>query len=162
MINKFIDYREKVENRQTNLAPKRILFYRDGVSEGQFQQVLRDELPLIQGLFGTFPTDTFFCSSGIHQRLVKKRKSPQKSPLLSLESDTTPDFSRWCPTPQRGAGIARPELSWTPTSFIPLSLISTCKATEVLLEHLARRITVCYTTRMDSRESKLYCAPSLC
>ncbi|KAJ6536633.1 Piwi domain-containing protein [Mycena sp. CBHHK59/15] len=29
-------------------APKRIIFYRDGVSEGQFKQVLEQELPLIK------------------------------------------------------------------------------------------------------------------
>jgi eukaryotic translation initiation factor 2C len=48
MINKFIDYRTHVEKRQTNRAPKRILFFRDGVSEGQFKQVLEQELPLIK------------------------------------------------------------------------------------------------------------------
>lgn len=49
MITKFIDYREKAEKKQTNKAPKRIIFYRDGVSEGQFKQVLDKELPLVQG-----------------------------------------------------------------------------------------------------------------
>jgi eukaryotic translation initiation factor 2C len=49
MIKKFIDYRSKAEKKQNNLAPKRIIFYRDGVSEGQFKQVLEKELPLIQG-----------------------------------------------------------------------------------------------------------------
>ncbi|TFK75842.1 argonaute-like protein [Pluteus cervinus] len=38
-------YRERVERRSPNdLKPKRIIFYRDGVSEGQFQQVLDKEL----------------------------------------------------------------------------------------------------------------------
>lgn len=53
MITKFIDYREKAEKKQTNKAPKRIIFYRDGVSEGQFKQVLDKELPLVQGQSGT-------------------------------------------------------------------------------------------------------------
>ena len=50
MITKYIDYRANLEKKQTNQAPKRIIFYRDGVSEGQFKQVLDRELPLIQGL----------------------------------------------------------------------------------------------------------------
>ena len=49
MITKFIDYRKMAEKRLTNQAPKRIIFYRDGVSEGQFKQVLEKELPLIRG-----------------------------------------------------------------------------------------------------------------
>jgi len=53
MITKFIDYRANFEKKQTNQAPKRIIFYRDGVSEGQFKQVLEKELPLVQGLSGT-------------------------------------------------------------------------------------------------------------
>jgi eukaryotic translation initiation factor 2C len=57
MITKFIDYRANFEKRQTNQAPKRILFYRDGVSEGQFKQVLDKEVPLIRGLSGAFSVD---------------------------------------------------------------------------------------------------------
>lgn len=34
--------------RKTNLKPKKIIFYRDGVSEGQFQQVLNSELNAIR------------------------------------------------------------------------------------------------------------------
>jgi eukaryotic translation initiation factor 2C len=48
MITKFIDYRANFEKKQTNQAPKRIIFYRDGVSEGQFKQVLEKELPLVR------------------------------------------------------------------------------------------------------------------
>ncbi|KAJ7075722.1 argonaute-like protein [Mycena belliarum] len=49
LLSKFMDYRKLVEGRKepTN-APKRLIFYRDGVSEGQFQQVLDQELPLIR------------------------------------------------------------------------------------------------------------------
>jgi len=43
----YMTYREKVE-KQRELAPKRLIFYRDGVSEGQFRHVLDLELPLIQ------------------------------------------------------------------------------------------------------------------
>ncbi|KAF7332070.1 Argonaute-like protein [Mycena kentingensis (nom. inval.)] len=42
-------YREMIEKKPAgSLAPKRIIFFRDGVSEGQFKQVLEQELPLIK------------------------------------------------------------------------------------------------------------------
>ncbi|KAF7292384.1 Argonaute-like protein [Mycena chlorophos] len=42
-------YREMIEKKPAGaLAPKRIIFFRDGVSEGQFKQVLEQELPLIK------------------------------------------------------------------------------------------------------------------
>lgn len=39
MITKYRTYRKEKEHK-TNLDPKRIIFFRDGVSEGQFKQVL--------------------------------------------------------------------------------------------------------------------------
>ncbi|KAJ7157556.1 argonaute-like protein [Mycena crocata] len=49
VLRKYIEYREHVEKKtEGNRAPKRIIFYRDGVSEGQFQQVLDQELPRIK------------------------------------------------------------------------------------------------------------------
>ena len=59
MITKFIDYRKNFEKKQTNQAPKRIVFYRDGVSEGQFKQVLEKELPLIQGWSGMLSANVY-------------------------------------------------------------------------------------------------------
>ncbi|KAF7342176.1 Protein argonaute-2 [Mycena venus] len=48
-LGKYMSYREAVEGVPLSLkAPKRLIFYRDGVSEGQFQQVLDFELPLIK------------------------------------------------------------------------------------------------------------------
>ncbi|KAJ7321835.1 argonaute-like protein [Mycena albidolilacea] len=48
-LTKYMSYREAVEKVPLSLkAPKRLIFYRDGVSEGQFQQVLDLELPLIK------------------------------------------------------------------------------------------------------------------
>jgi len=35
-------------NRSTGKKPERVIFFRDGVSEGQFQIVIRDELPLLR------------------------------------------------------------------------------------------------------------------
>ena len=39
MIEKYRNYRKEKE-KKANLDPKRIIFFRDGVSEGQFKQVL--------------------------------------------------------------------------------------------------------------------------
>ncbi|CAE6524743.1 unnamed protein product [Rhizoctonia solani] len=47
LIKKFQGYQKMVEKKNT-LGPKRILFYRDGVSEGQFRFVLENELPALQ------------------------------------------------------------------------------------------------------------------
>ncbi|KAF8897601.1 argonaute-like protein [Infundibulicybe gibba] len=49
VLEMYMVYRDKVEKRPSALlAPARIIFYRDGVSEGQFEQVLKLELPLIK------------------------------------------------------------------------------------------------------------------
>ncbi|KAF8061822.1 argonaute-like protein [Lyophyllum atratum] len=44
----YMSYRTQAEKKPGNGAPKRLIFFRDGVSEGQFQQVLDLELPLIK------------------------------------------------------------------------------------------------------------------
>ncbi|KAJ7500499.1 argonaute-like protein [Mycena galericulata] len=49
LLQKYMSYREHAEKVDpSKRAPKRLIFYRDGVSEGQFQQVLDQELPLIR------------------------------------------------------------------------------------------------------------------
>ncbi|KAF8165769.1 argonaute-like protein [Crassisporium funariophilum] len=45
-FNKYRGYQAGVEKRK--IPPTRLIFYRDGVSEGQFQQVLDQELPMIK------------------------------------------------------------------------------------------------------------------
>ncbi|KAL5488099.1 hypothetical protein ACEPAI_6207 [Sanghuangporus weigelae] len=47
VLRLYISYRKNKE-RKTNINPKRIVFYRDGVSEGQFQQVLEFEVPKLR------------------------------------------------------------------------------------------------------------------
>ncbi|KAJ3555887.1 hypothetical protein NM688_g2332 [Phlebia brevispora] len=47
ILQKYMDYRAVME-KKADKAPKRIIFYRDGVSESQFQQVLDQELRQIQ------------------------------------------------------------------------------------------------------------------
>ncbi|ESK91292.1 argonaute-like protein [Moniliophthora roreri MCA 2997] len=46
-IANYMNYRTLVE-KQRSAAPTRIIFYRDGVSEGQFAQVLEQELPRLR------------------------------------------------------------------------------------------------------------------
>ncbi|KAG9022175.1 hypothetical protein FRB95_000611 [Tulasnella sp. JGI-2019a] len=47
LIMRYMAYRRDVEQKKL-LAPRRIVFYRDGVSEGQFEQVVRIEVPRIR------------------------------------------------------------------------------------------------------------------
>ncbi|KAG9122738.1 hypothetical protein FRC07_000750 [Ceratobasidium sp. 392] len=39
---------QRNQEKKTNPGPKRIVFYRDGVDEGQFKRVLKNELPALQ------------------------------------------------------------------------------------------------------------------
>ncbi|KAF8974495.1 argonaute-like protein [Flammula alnicola] len=49
VLTMYTRYRSNVEKKPGNMSlPKRIIFYRDGVSEGQFKQVLEQELPLLK------------------------------------------------------------------------------------------------------------------
>ncbi|KAJ7180167.1 argonaute-like protein [Mycena crocata] len=51
-LSMYMRYREMAEKKAPAAsAPKRIIFYRDGVSEGQFKQVLEQELPLIKNVW---------------------------------------------------------------------------------------------------------------
>ncbi|KAF8313410.1 Piwi-domain-containing protein [Clavulina sp. PMI_390] len=47
LLKKYTGYRQMVE-KKSNPAPRRIIFYRDGVSEGQFKTVLDTEVPLLK------------------------------------------------------------------------------------------------------------------
>ncbi|EMD40762.1 hypothetical protein CERSUDRAFT_111347 [Gelatoporia subvermispora B] len=48
IIASYMDYQKIMEKKSSNFAPTRIIFYRDGVSEGQFKQVLEFELPQLR------------------------------------------------------------------------------------------------------------------
>jgi len=48
ILVKYVGYRKSVEGKKQNINPSRILFYRDGVSEGQFSQVVNIEVPRIR------------------------------------------------------------------------------------------------------------------
>ncbi|KAJ7061541.1 argonaute-like protein [Mycena amicta] len=49
LLTSYMDYRKFKEKLQgLAAAPKRLIFYRDGVAENQFPQVLAEELPLIK------------------------------------------------------------------------------------------------------------------
>jgi len=47
VIGKYIGYR-RVKEKKANPLPRRIIFYRDGVSEGQFKTVLETEVPQLK------------------------------------------------------------------------------------------------------------------
>jgi eukaryotic translation initiation factor 2C len=47
ILNSYLSYRKAVE-KVPNAAPKRLIFFRDGVSEGQFAQVIDQELPRLK------------------------------------------------------------------------------------------------------------------
>jgi len=51
MIERLTAFRNRI-----NTLPTRVLFFRDGVSEGQFLTVVTDELPKIQAAFAQFST----------------------------------------------------------------------------------------------------------
>ncbi|KAL1743740.1 Piwi domain-containing protein [Schizophyllum fasciatum] len=49
ILSMYMGYRESVEKKSKgSTAPTRIIFYRDGVSEGQFKAVLEQELPMLK------------------------------------------------------------------------------------------------------------------
>ncbi|KAF6134098.1 hypothetical protein GIB67_035652 [Kingdonia uniflora] len=76
-------------NEEVNMLPKRILFFRDGISETQFYQVLKEELQAIKAACSTLPkynpTITF--------AVVQKRHHTRLFP-----NETDPSFSgtRFC------------------------------------------------------------------
>ncbi|KAF9247291.1 argonaute-like protein [Melanogaster broomeanus] len=48
ILSMYMRYRQLAEKKTGNVAPTRLIFYRDGVSEGQFKQVLDQELKALQ------------------------------------------------------------------------------------------------------------------
>ncbi|KAF8895907.1 argonaute-like protein [Gymnopilus junonius] len=55
-LGKMLWERLTLFQKKNRVLPKRILFYRDGVSEGQFNTVVREELPLIRTAYQKFDT----------------------------------------------------------------------------------------------------------
>ncbi|KAG6333722.1 hypothetical protein ID866_5365 [Astraeus odoratus] len=49
ILTMYMRYRQHAEKKTGNIAPTRLVFFRDGVSEGQFQQVLDFELEALKG-----------------------------------------------------------------------------------------------------------------
>ncbi|KAJ3529107.1 hypothetical protein NM688_g7899 [Phlebia brevispora] len=81
MLEMYMDYRVKME-KKPNPAPKRIIFYRDGVSEGQFKQVLEKELPSIQKACASLNI-----KPGITVIVVGKRHHVRFFPMNPSEAD---------------------------------------------------------------------------
>jgi eukaryotic translation initiation factor 2C len=53
-LKEMMEERIKLWGQQNNQLPSNILIYRDGVSEGQFDMVLADELPKVRDAIGSF------------------------------------------------------------------------------------------------------------
>ncbi|XP_034237385.1 protein argonaute-2-like [Thrips palmi] len=70
-----------IYQKETNSLPEHIFFYRDGVSEGQFQQVLHDELRAIQQA-----CDSFKIKSKITFLVVQKRHHTRFFPMNPRDS----------------------------------------------------------------------------
>ncbi|KAK7470584.1 hypothetical protein VKT23_002008 [Stygiomarasmius scandens] len=84
ILSMYMSYRQNVEKKGPKPAPKRIIFYRDGVSEGQFQQVLDQELVALKGAckeLGITPKITII--------VVGKRHHIRFFPQPNGEQDTT-------------------------------------------------------------------------
>jgi hypothetical protein len=45
-----VNYKLETGGDRNQAFPKRAIFFRDGVSEGQFKQVIDDEIPKIKGV----------------------------------------------------------------------------------------------------------------
>jgi len=48
VLTMYMKYRQAVEKKASDFAPSRLIFFRDGVSEGQFKQVLDKELDALK------------------------------------------------------------------------------------------------------------------
>ncbi|EGO01883.1 hypothetical protein SERLA73DRAFT_177463 [Serpula lacrymans var. lacrymans S7.3] len=48
VLRLYMTYRQRAEKKPGNPAPTRLIFFRDGVSEGQFKQVLEEELEALK------------------------------------------------------------------------------------------------------------------
>ncbi|KAJ7172992.1 argonaute-like protein [Mycena crocata] len=104
LLGKYMSYREAIEKvKPSNKAPKRLIFYRDGVSEGQFQQVLDQELPLIKAA----------CQElGINPRITLVIVGKRHHVRLFPKNDGDADRSGNCP-----AGTVVDQTIGHPTEF---------------------------------------------
>lgn len=104
--------------------PRRVVFFRDGVSETQFHRVLREELPAIKSAFSRFGS---------------------YDPPVTFASTT-----RGCS--RRGATrTSLPGRSWTRSSLTRGSLTFSCAATTGSKGRAGQRTTTCSETRAGSR-----------
>ncbi|KAF7295918.1 Argonaute-like protein [Mycena chlorophos] len=83
ILRQYMEYQQKVH--QLTAGPQRLVFYRDGVSESQFRQVIDQELPLIKGRLGA-------CTAlGINPKItlivVGKRHHIRFFPVKPSEAD---------------------------------------------------------------------------
>lgn len=78
------------KERNNGKMPANIIVYRDGVSDGQFDQVLTDELPMIKGaleLMGYHADQVkvavIICQKGHHTRIVYEEKTSEGTSFIN-------------------------------------------------------------------------------
>ncbi|KAG2021246.1 eukaryotic translation initiation factor 2C [Coprinopsis cinerea AmutBmut pab1-1] len=82
-LTNYIDYRREVERAGPNmLKPKRLIFFRDGVSEGEFAKVLQNELPLIKAALAKKGLDKY---TKVTLVVVGKRHHIRFNPLTDAD-----------------------------------------------------------------------------
>lgn len=81
---------ETFKRKNNNKMPETIVVYRDGVADGQFEQVLQNELPSIKGALelmgypeGAIKIAIVICQKGHHTRLVYEETMDGKTGVIN-------------------------------------------------------------------------------
>ncbi|KAK2460730.1 hypothetical protein APHAL10511_007200 [Amanita phalloides] len=99
VLQKYVGYRKDVE--RTTAPLKRLIFYRDGVSEGQFEEVLEKELPRIKAAcdhFGLKPTITLIVVGKRHHMRFKTQNEADADRSSNAPAGTVVDRGLGHPT----------------------------------------------------------------
>ncbi|KAF9032944.1 argonaute-like protein [Panaeolus papilionaceus] len=95
LLKIYMSYRRHVEKQdRNNLAPKRLIFYRDGVSEGQFREVLDEELAMLKAACEELkinPTITYIISAKRHHNQLFATEQAHTDRSQNCEAGTVTD-----------------------------------------------------------------------
>ena len=143
------------EYRTANKAlPKRIIIYRDGVSEASsFGHSKLNNLLTRDDRVNTRPYSKRSSArklSRLLRRLGESRSMNQRLPLSSVESDTTADFTRQQPTKNQTMATPFQGRSRTEVFHLPSCSTSTSKRTPASKGRFDRPTTSSSTTRTSS------------
>lgn len=107
-----VNYKVETGIEQKAAFPKRVIFFRDGVSEGQFKQVIDDGMRL--------PRQSFRASADSHS-FQKFRRSRVCSSLLATTASLIP-YSRLCrfEVPRRAKAHGR-RRGQAPSWYVPVN-----------------------------------------